>query len=135
MHALDPIERQALQDAATTRRGGLGQVTLFAAANNDQYFNGSNYTSQDANYQAYANSRFVIGVGACTNFGDHSYYSNRGASVLICAPSNGWFETIAGPPVLKLYSLVPVSVPASGFQSLFAFSVQRVPGGSGSRKS
>jgi uncharacterized repeat protein (TIGR02543 family) len=89
MYALDPLERQALVDAATNHRGGLGQVTLFAAANNDRYFNGGGYTSQDANYQPFANSRFVIGVAACTNYGDHSYYSNRGASVLISAPSNG----------------------------------------------
>lgn len=94
MYALDPIERQALQDAATTRRGGLGQVTLFAAANSDRIYNGTvsgvnTYTSQDSNYQPFANSRFVIGVAACTNEGLHSYYSNRGASVLICAPSNG----------------------------------------------
>lgn len=89
MYALDPIERQALQEAATTRRGNLGQITLFAAANSDQIYNGATYTSQDANYQPFANSRFVIGVAACTNEGEHSYYSNRGASVLICAPSNG----------------------------------------------
>ena len=56
-------------------------------------------------------------------------------SSAICPPSGGWVETTAGPPVLKLYSAAPVSVPLSGFHSGRARKVQRVPGGSGSRKS
>ena len=94
MVEIDPLEKQAMLDA-TTKRGGLGQVTLFAAANNDDFFNGFDlignpiFTFQDSNYQPFSSSRFVIGVAANTNYGDHSYYSNRGASVLISAPSNG----------------------------------------------
>jgi hypothetical protein len=49
--------------------------------------------------------------------------------------SAGSVDSTAGPPVLKLNSAPPVSAPFSGFQSGFAFSVQRVPGGSASRKS
>ena len=51
------------------------------------------------------------------------------------APLPGCTLTTAGPPVLNLKSLGPVSVPVCGFHSGRAFSVQRVPGGSGSRKS
>ncbi len=55
----------------------------------------------------------------------------------IVLPAQGWTCTTAGPPVEKLNSLRPVSAPAaaSGFQSARSLSVQRLPGGNGSRKS
>lgn len=81
----DVLARQALQDAATLGRGGLGQVTLFAGGNSQQSFNGS----RDSNADGFANSRFVIGVGASDNLGKQSYYSQRGANLLVCAPSSG----------------------------------------------
>ena len=47
------------------------------------------FTEANSNYDGYANSRYVIGVGACTNLGTQAYYSNDGANLLVCAPSNG----------------------------------------------
>ena len=53
----------------------------------------------------------------------------------ICAPSYGCTDATAGPPVLKANSVGPVSASLIGFQSARAFKVQRVPGGTASRKS
>ena len=61
--------------------------------------------------------------------------SRKYGSSSICPPSCGCIKTIAGPPVVKLYSVLPVSAPANGFQSLRALSVQRVPGPGAAAKS
>ncbi len=81
----DVLTRQALQDAATLGRGGLGQITLFAGGNDQQSF----YGSRDSNANGFANSRFVLCVGASDNLGKQAYYSERGANLLVCAPSSG----------------------------------------------
>jgi subtilisin family serine protease len=73
---------QALEDAATTGRGGKGQVTLFANGNAQQ-------DDDDGNYTTLSNSRFVIAVGAINNFGKQSFYSTPGSNLLISAPSDG----------------------------------------------
>jgi uncharacterized repeat protein (TIGR02543 family) len=78
----DILTKKALEDAATLGRGGKGLVTVFAAGNGKQ-------RDDDSNFDGYANSRFVLAVAACTNQGEQSYYSEPGANILVCAPSNG----------------------------------------------
>lgn len=80
--APDVLTRAALRDAAVLGRGGKGQITLFAAGN-------GNGDGSEANLNGYANSRFVIAVGAIDNLGGASFYSEIGANVLVSAPSNG----------------------------------------------
>lgn len=82
IHGPDLLTKQALQDAATFGRGGRGQVTVFAAGNGRQ-------RNDDANLDGYGNSRFVLAVAASTNQGQQSFYSEPGANILVCAPSNG----------------------------------------------
>ena len=72
----------AQSQAVTYGRGGKGTVFCWAGGNGQQY-------SQDSNEDGYANSRYVIAVGACTSEGAQSYYSERGANLLVCAPSSG----------------------------------------------
>ncbi len=84
----DILTKQALQDAAELGRGGLGQITLFAGGNSQSAGNGS----RDSNADSFANSRFVIGVGASNNFGEQCTYSQRGANLLVCAPSSDPFN-------------------------------------------
>ena len=71
----DAIER------TSKGRKGKGQVIVFSAGN-DGYFYG------DTNYQTYINHRFCIIVAASTNRGERCYYSNRGTSIFVNAPSS-----------------------------------------------
>lgn len=67
----------AINDAATTGRGGLGCVIVFASGNG--YKTCVDYP---------ANLSAVIAVGAFGNDGIKSSYSNAGSVLDICAPSN-----------------------------------------------
>jgi hypothetical protein len=67
----------AIDDAATTGRGGLGCVIVFAAGNS--YGACVDYPAKLAN---------VVAVGAVTNLGVRSTYSNRGVDLDVVAPSN-----------------------------------------------
>jgi Ca2+-binding RTX toxin-like protein len=73
----------ALDHAAANGRGGLGTIQVNAA--------GNSWTDDGRSAQAsmFSVSRHTITVGAVTETGDVSFYSNRGASLLVAAPSNG----------------------------------------------
>ena len=72
----------ALQSGYNTGRGGLGNIFTWAAGNGL----GSN---DNVNYDGFANSRYVIAVGAVDNSGQQSWYSEPGAPMLVTAPSDG----------------------------------------------
>jgi len=78
----EPLTISALANAATNGRGGKGTIFVWAAGNGKGKEN-------DSNYDGYANSIYAIAVGATDSLGRSSYYSETGANVLICAPSNG----------------------------------------------
>ena len=82
MFGPDILAANGLRTSATTGRGGKGVVFLFAAGNGRE-------NEDDVNMNGYANSRYTIAVGAITNAGKQSYYSNNGSSLLVSAPSNG----------------------------------------------
>ncbi len=70
---------QAAEDATTSGRGGLGTIILKAAGN-----------WADSSQGDFADTtRFSITVGAYDSDGDVSWYSSRGANMLISAPSSG----------------------------------------------
>ncbi|MBX7210501.1 MAG: S8 family serine peptidase [Verrucomicrobiaceae bacterium] len=77
-----PLALAAIQDAATTGRGGKGTVFLWAAGN-------GNYGGDDSNYNGWANSPYAIAVGAINDKGRAAWYSEPGANILVCAPSGG----------------------------------------------
>lgn len=83
----DVLSAQALEDAATTGRSGKGTVFLWAAGN-------GNGSGDDSNYDGWANSIHAIAVSAMNDKGRSSYYSEPGANILVCAPSNGGREGI-----------------------------------------
>lgn len=70
---------QAAEDATTFGRGGLGTIILKAAGN---WADSSQGDFTDT-------TRFSITVGAYDSDGDVSWYSSRGANMLISAPSSG----------------------------------------------
>ncbi len=72
----------AMENAATTGRGGKGTLFLWAAGN-------GNGSGDDSNFDGWANSIHAIAVSAMNDKGRHSWYSEPGANILVCAPSNG----------------------------------------------
>ncbi len=73
------IELTALSDAATAGRSGKGAIVVWACGNGGD-------APDTSDRDGYANSRFVIAVGATNGDGKRSYYSEMGASVFINAP-------------------------------------------------
>ncbi len=85
----DTLTKNALRDAAINGRGGRGQITIFSGGNSQADSDGA----RDTNGDGYSASRYVIAVGALNNFGVQSTYSQRGASLLVSAPSSDPFAT------------------------------------------
>lgn len=79
-----PLTKAALADAVTNGRDGKGSIFTWAGGNGLGNFDNSNY-------DGYANSRYIIAVGATrnNNNGSQSFYSEPGANLLVNAPSNG----------------------------------------------
>ena len=76
-----PLTESALQNAVTSGRGGLGSIYVWAG--------GNGYDDDNSNYDGYANLRYTIAVAASNNRGVRPNYSEKGANILINAPSNG----------------------------------------------
>jgi subtilisin-like proprotein convertase family protein len=83
-----PITLAALQDNYFNGRNGLGNIYTWAGGNGGDD-SGISGDIDNSNYDGFANSRFVIAVGAIGNNGTRSSYSERGANLLVSAPSNG----------------------------------------------
>jgi subtilisin-like proprotein convertase family protein/subtilisin family serine protease len=77
-----PLTVEALESNVHYGRNGLGNIYVFAAGNGLQY-------NDNVNMDGYANLRFVIAVSAINLYGTQSYYSEPGACILVCAPSDG----------------------------------------------
>ena len=77
-----PLTLTAWADSAANGRDGKGNIWVWAGGNGGN--NGDN-----VNFDGYANNRYIIAVGALTNSGSRSSYSERGAPLLVSAYSNG----------------------------------------------
>src|SRR5262249_49667604 len=75
-----PLAKAALQQAATTGRGGKGTVFVVS--------NGNGRTPLDnGNYAELQNSRYVISVAAMQHTGKFASYSSPGSNLMITAPA------------------------------------------------
>ncbi|MFT7173575.1 MAG: subtilisin-like proprotein convertase family protein [Paracoccaceae bacterium] len=81
LDAPGPLVKAALKSSVESGRGGLGTVHFWAA--------GNGYANDNVNYDAYASSIYTIAIGAVTDRGERSDYSEPGASKVVSAPSNG----------------------------------------------
>ncbi len=79
---IGPMALAQLQTGTTSGRSGLGSIYTWAAGNGLE-------SNDNVNYDSYANSRFVIAVGAIDHSGIQSSYSEPGAPMLVTAYSNG----------------------------------------------
>lgn len=75
---MSALTQEVIKDCAEDGRGGKGCVILFAAGNDHGDFVNFYSTHPD-----------VICVGASTAQDEHANYSNKGAQVWVCAPSDG----------------------------------------------
>ena len=76
-----PITIDAMSNACMTGRGGRGTVLVFAGGNGRDL-------DDNVNLDGYANSPYVIAVGAVAEDGTFSYYSDPGSCLIVCAPSD-----------------------------------------------
>lgn len=80
----------ALANAAATGRDGKGTIFVWAGGN------GGDSTDRDhSNYDGYANSIYTIAVAASNSAGTRSVYSETGANLVVCAPSDGTASQLA----------------------------------------
>lgn len=77
-----PLTAAALEDGVHNGRGGLGSIFTWAVGN-------GRGALDNANFDGYSNSRYVIAVGAVTNQGLATSYSEPGANLFVVAPSDG----------------------------------------------
>lgn len=85
LEAPGPLTAAAFATATATGRGGLGTIFVWAGGNGKE-------SNDNSNYDGYANSIYTIAVGAVTNTGAQSYYSEPGANLVVCAPSSGGLD-------------------------------------------
>ncbi len=95
-----PLAAAAREQAVISGRGGKGVVYCWAGGNGGG-------SQDDSNWDGYANSPFVIAIGAALRDGTHPSYSEPGANLLVSAPS-GPSPQVAG------QGLVTTDVPGSG---------------------
>jgi subtilisin-like proprotein convertase family protein len=72
----------ALANAASSGRGGLGSIILWAGGNGGDVLDNSNY-------DGYANNIHTIPIAASDSVGGQSWYSEPGANLVVAAPSSG----------------------------------------------
>ncbi|MBT6293000.1 MAG: tandem-95 repeat protein, partial [Rhodospirillaceae bacterium] len=91
---LDPQAQQftqAITDAVTLGRGGLGTVITFAAGNSFD-------SGDDVNYHNLQNAPETIAVASISQDGQISSFSTPGSAILVSAPGEGIFTTdLVGP--------------------------------------
>ncbi len=79
---IGPQAEAALRQGFTTGRNGLGSIFVWAGGNGG--------TRQDnVNYDAYANSRYTIAIGALDQNGIRANYSEPGAPLIVTAFTQG----------------------------------------------
>ena len=74
------LTEDALEQGVMQGRGGLGCIYVWAGGNGET-------KGDNSNYDGYANSRYTIAVAASNDSGDQASYSEKGANILVNAPS------------------------------------------------
>lgn len=85
-YQMGPLYAAALERARTQKRGGKGAIVLFAAGNGGP--------TDNSNADPYTAHRYTLSVGAVGDDGRYTPYSEPGACILVCAPSNGGYRGI-----------------------------------------
>ena len=82
LHPSGPLWKAGVLSGLSSGRNGLGTVYVWAGGN------GGPRRGDNSNYEGYANFRGVIAVCAANAAGKQPPYSDPGANLWVCAPSN-----------------------------------------------
>jgi subtilisin-like proprotein convertase family protein len=116
-----PLAEAAMENAVRTGRNGRGRIFTFAAGNGR---NGPS-ESDNCNFDGYANSRFVIAVGAVNDLTNQASYSESCSALLVSAPSS---DTDAARRKITTTDLVGVNgASASDYTSTFGGTSAATP--------
>ncbi|NDJ19027.1 S8 family serine peptidase [Myxacorys almedinensis] len=116
-------QKAAITRAATTGRNGKGCVIVFAAGNANRPTNGTiNESGWQGNVISGATKWLggftahpdVITVSACTSLNKKAAYSNWGAEISVCAPSNNAPPGLGLPELGYVYTPPQIRVPLRG---------------------
>ena len=94
-----PLAKAAIEQGATTERGGKGIVYLFAAGNGATQFQSDGsvlQTGQRSGYDSFNNTPYALNIAAVQADGTPSGYSEPGANVLVSAPSDSTGSVMPG---------------------------------------
>ncbi len=98
LEAPGPLTRAALENGILFGRSaaatpgnpnplGLGNIFVWAAGDGGAI-------GDNSNYDGYANSKFTIAVGSIDDAGRRAVYSERGANLVVVAPSDGGAQSL-----------------------------------------
>ncbi len=104
---LEPLAHAAIQTAVTQGRGGKGRIFVVAAGNSEE-------SGDNCNFEGFANSRFVIAVGALGENGQQAGYSKPCSALFVTAPSSGGGRGILTTDLVGAPGYAPTDY-ASGF--------------------
>ncbi len=92
LHAADSQFLAALYRGVRLGRNGKGSIYVFPAGNGGCIYQvgGNNCVEENSNFDGYVNNPAVIVVCAVDDQGEQPYYGERGANVLVCAPSSNY---------------------------------------------
>lgn len=85
--SIPDLTKLALSQGVELGRGGLGSIFVVAAGNDDNF-------GARTSYYGLTSSPYTICVGAVDGSGEMAYYSNRGSSLMLVAPSSGYTNGI-----------------------------------------
>ena len=89
LDASGTLWRAAIDTGIASGRNGKGTIYVWAAGNGATGSAACPTCVDNANYDGYANHRAVIAVCAVGDDGKKAAYSERGANLMLCAPSLG----------------------------------------------
>jgi subtilisin-like proprotein convertase family protein len=92
-----PEWRSAVEQGVTIGRGGRGTIYLWAAGNGERP---NPQPTDDSNSDGYANNRHVVAICAVDARGKKSVYSEKGANLWVCAPSNADLAGVINLPAI-----------------------------------
>jgi kexin len=84
-----PLWQSAIAAGLAKGRHGRGTIYVWAAGNGASDDGCPGCVVDNSNYDGYANHRGVIAVCAVGDDGKRARYSEKGANLLVCAPSSG----------------------------------------------
>ncbi|MET0507108.1 MAG: S8 family serine peptidase [Burkholderiaceae bacterium] len=95
LHPAPPSVETAIANGIEHGRGGKGVIYVFPSGNGGCYndpddpFTPGQCSGENSNYDGYVNQLGIITVCATDSSGRQPYYGERGANILVCAPSSG----------------------------------------------